>query len=729
MFIFYDRLVKSAALRKHPPYAAHTPTGTLNEHMRDFFKHAALALTTSSTLFLWTPLYLAYLSRDDLNFNLLDSLVVYGTFTVAAGIIFYIIAQLLKAVRLSSVASASLYFLLFWALISGFMLPLVEQGGMVSAEDLKTNSSNVVLVFVFSSILTALAFTRLKQATHAFVFVLILTSIGPIAPEIFKALASAERFSTLSDTDNVIVLSLDGISGPIAKKVLDENPDLKLAFNDFTFYDNAISLAPATAASLRTELYGNINYRALAQTSTNLAKKLVDTPNSIKREQSASADIMTYGAYGIFNTESKDRVTSDDIANSSIQDKIAVILNFYPYVGARIGTAETAKLISLKMRPFLSKYLVSRQSERALIHQGDSWDIENTFNNEILVGLTESLQVKNKPRSVRYMHFLHTHFPVDLDRECNYRSYDRDWFDHNQNYQGLYGETYCGLKQTADLLQKLKALDIYDKTLFIVKSDHGAPALYFDDAPQNYSINDHIEWGYDRYRPLLMIKNYSTRHQGLSEYSELVSLGDLARTLCLHSPSNQRCDVFKGLDLLNPQIADSSPRLYLDFVKNAASTYNFGSQMTAEISRDKDFQRALVNSGKVKLSNAPLKLYAQRIADLNDIKVALEKYHQANGSYPISQGLDGFRSDWGRSAQDWIPGLAPAFIASLPRDPALSEQSVPQYLYQSNGVDFKLILHGDTVAASIAQIRNRYMLDPLRSSYSFGYWTTGGRNW
>lgn len=110
MFIFYDRLVKSAALRKHPPYAAHTPTGTLNEHMRDFFKHAALALTTSSTLFLWTPLYLAYLSRDDLNFNLLDSLVVYGTFTVAAGIIFYIVAQLLKAVRLSSVASAILYF-------------------------------------------------------------------------------------------------------------------------------------------------------------------------------------------------------------------------------------------------------------------------------------------------------------------------------------------------------------------------------------------------------------------------------------------------------------------------------------------------------------------------------------------------------------------------------------------------------------------------------------------
>jgi hypothetical protein len=697
--------------------------------MRAFFKNAALAFFTSSIIFLWVPLYLAYLSRDDLDFNLLDSLIVYITITLVMGVVLFAITKLFELIRLPIIASGALYLLLFWGAISGFMLPLVEEGGMVAPENLITNQKNLLIVGGLAAVLTLLAFTKLRTATFVFVLILAVTSVGTTVPELFKSVPTAERFSVISDTDNVIVLSLDGISGFVAKKVLDENPDLELSFKDFTFYENAVSVAPATKASIRAELYGNINFRALAPNSVGLSEKLVNTPNSIQREQAAGTDIMTYGAYGIFNTESKDKIISHEIINDRFQNKTSDIIDFYRHIGARIGTAHTAKLISDEIRTFLPAQFISRKFERSLVHQGASWDSDNTFNSDVLVALTDKLQVASKPRSVRYMHFLHTHFPVDLDQDCSYRSADKAWFDNHQNYQGLYGETLCGFKQTAKFLDKLKALGVYDKTLILVKSDHGAPVNYFHTSPESYTINNHDQWGYDRYRPLLMIKNYATHKDDLTDAGGLVSLGDIAKTLCLHSPDKEGCEAFKGLDLLDPKVPDTSPHLYLDVVKDASSGYNFSSQITAEVSRENDFPRALVNSGKVVLGHTLQELYSQRKANLDAIKVALEKYYLANGAYPVSQGFDGLYTEWGRSAQDWIKGLAPAFIASLPRDPEFSDKSTPQYLYQSNGVDYKLIAHGDLSGAVTAQTKDPDMSDPKRASFAFGFWSAGAKDW
>ena len=98
------------------------------------------------------------------------------------------------------------------------------------------------------------------------------------------------------------------------------------------------------------------------------------------------------------------------------------------------------------------------------------------------------------------MHFLHTHFPVDLDENCKYRSDSAEWFNNNQNYQGLVNETHCALQQTANFIDKLKELNLYDKTTFVVKSDHGATADYFSDAPDDnildgIQFNGNALWG------------------------------------------------------------------------------------------------------------------------------------------------------------------------------------------------------------------------------------------
>ncbi len=67
---------------------------------------------------------------------------------------------------------------------------------------------------------------------------------------------------------------------------------------------------------------------------------------------------------------------------------------------------------------------------------------------------------------------------------------------------------------------------------------------------------------------------------------------------------------------------------------------------------------ASLNSARLKARDA------RRIADLNQIKTALNFYYDSNNAYP-SVG------SWvsSRAAQPWLPGISPTYISSVPADP------------------------------------------------------------
>ena len=54
-----------------------------------------------------------------------------------------------------------------------------------------------------------------------------------------------------------------------------------------------------------------------------------------------------------------------------------------------------------------------------------------------------SLKSSNKSYSLRYMHFIFTHYPVNFDENCEYRSDSREWYEANQNEEGLKNLTMC----------------------------------------------------------------------------------------------------------------------------------------------------------------------------------------------------------------------------------------------------------------------------------------------
>ncbi|MEJ7931796.1 hypothetical protein WG922_17635 [Ramlibacter sp. AN1015] len=127
--------------------------------------------------------------------------------------------------------------------------------------------------------------------------------------------------------------------------------------------------------------------------------------------------------------------------------------------------------------------------------------------------------------------------------------------------------------------------------------------------------------------------------------------------------------------------------------------------------------------------NAPNPHVAIRLADLAKLKAALTDYFNEHGNYPASEKWDGLYSPWGRSSDDWITGLAPKHIPALPRDPRRNRDGQEQYLYRSNGTDYKLIAHGN--ASDCSQLRRQAasLLDPVRGCSAYGYWSPGAESW
>lgn len=130
-----------------------------------------------------------------------------------------------------------------------------------------------------------------------------------------------------------------------------------------------------------------------------------------------------------------------------------------------------------------------------------------------------------------------------------------------------------------------------------------------------------------------------------------------------------------------------------------------------------------LNNARVKARNV------RRLTDLKQISTALEMYYNTNNSYPNSGGnWDGLYTCWGESSSDWIAGLAPTYIGQLPRDPRNHTTCSEQYMYRSNGIDYKLISHQPE---NCANVKSNYpnLIDPGRDCWAFGYWTQGAVAW
>lgn len=120
------------------------------------------------------------------------------------------------------------------------------------------------------------------------------------------------------------------------------------------------------------------------------------------------------------------------------------------------------------------------------------------------------------------------------------------------------------------------------------------------------------------------------------------------------------------------------------------------------------------------------------IAKLNVYEKALEQYLAIHGAYPTTNETWQSQHD---NHNGFIPGLVPDIISTLP---LLATGSGGAWnndvLYRSNGTDYKLIIHNDTLCNAVQKI-SPALADPQRKDqwncWAYGYWSAGaqGSEW
>ena len=117
-----------------------------------------------------------------------------------------------------------------------------------------------------------------------------------------------------------------------------------------------------------------------------------------------------------------------------------------------------------------------------------------------------------------------------------------------------------------------------------------------------------------------------------------------------------------------------------------------------------------------------------RMQNLKDIRNALEDYRSRNGIYPVHTDPSGYDPNIGGKSGSWIPELSPRWMFRMPVDPLGSKLPNHQYLYFSDGTDYKLIAHGAEDAPAVAR-SHPTLDDPRRPAVAYGFWTSGARMW
>jgi hypothetical protein len=478
-----------------------------------------------------------------------------------------LINKTLRTSRIGNIFQILVEFLFFFVVIAGFFFPVSVSGGMIDPRDFPVNQTNLLLALSISVFLAYLASGTHRGAlyTGVFIFVLLNTTVS-----VHQLLFSERNYSNqkaitalhnISSEKNIFVVSFDGLSGSATRDVLSQDLPLSKDLAGFRVFDHVATSSPATSASTAASLYGNTNFKAF-YSSINQLWDSSPTDLLTNYLQNSGWHVSTYGAYGMNFSVSDRRIKS-----ASLNSVTAVEL--INYTIARIFTSKF--LLSRDRAEKFEKYLVGIEivkpgsdltlQEKISISNSPWWksDLATTmidfrrYLSDLRVGTTKPV--------AHFLHFTFTHFPVEFDRNCNFLGHETEWFESRQNRFGVEEESVCALKKFSELIEKLKSLNVYKKSMIIFKSDHGS----FE------ASANRIDW------------NLSP-----------VMIDDLARTVCVAALDEPHCYQYPGYDLMDGELMIPEDATATVFIPASnTSTFEYDTHISVSVKRHPDIVQNL----------------------------------------------------------------------------------------------------------------------------------------
>lgn len=313
---------------------------------------------------------------------------------------------------------------------------------------------------------------------------------------------------TFSSQQNIIHIVLDEQQSTIVEHLLQTDPSFSQKFQGFIFFPNTAANYRSTVMAIPAMLTGKV-YRNDSDKNVFLREVLSNNPFT-----------NTLEAHG-FDTQ-------------------IYTMPFY------CNKAEVKHCIPQpELSPDLSAYILLDYSlfkavpdiVKPSIYRNDHWLIHKRFVNPNLettfAGLNhlafqyfnEHFKVDDRPPTYKFYHSMITHSPAVLDKDCHLRLTRISRHD----LSGKADQASCAFSDIFTFLENLKQAGIYDNTLIIISSDHGANYL-----PPNQ--NDKIahskvdERHYTTALATLFIKPFNA--QGPLRRSEApIALNDIPNTI------------------------------------------------------------------------------------------------------------------------------------------------------------------------------------------------------
>lgn len=328
-------------------------------------------------------------------------------------------------------------------------------------------------------------------------------------------IATNTNFNTMSSDKNFVIFMTDSIGSSEFMDILDENPEYKKDFEDFTYFPDTLGCYPCTRNTVPLILSGELNknemefndFSTRAFNGSPFFQELSDRGYEINLYES---ELIWYG---------------------DMKYKIGNCMNNIDYeVPLELFAREQSKYIAYKYLPFPLKFLSKIESM-----DFNGVPIKYSWDDPVIYKIVNDSPVLNKTdkKSFRFIHTEGAHIPFLYDKDLN-----------DLTFPGTYEEKIeASIKMVNAYIKRLKENNAYDNTVIVIMSDHGNSNLK--------SSDDMLI----RANPMFMVKGVNEHHEfALSD--KPVSYLDLMDIYSRLLDDNTADEAFAG-------IPDSRERLYM----------------------------------------------------------------------------------------------------------------------------------------------------------------------
>lgn len=315
-----------------------------------------------------------------------------------------------------------------------------------------------------------------------------------------KISVTGDYMFSLSPEKNEIVFILDTFDASYMNNVLEEHPEYKELFSDFTYYNNVIGAYPTTKGALphilTGEKYDNSvpysEYIIGAYEKTELYDTLISNGYDVGLYCSKVFISADY-ADNLINIEKKELQPSSNIKLGLMMYK-STAFSYFPHI-----LKDKFWFYSGDFDQYIT---ISDKKTSAKPYSTDDISFYNSL-------VEDGLKLDNYNNAFRLYHLLGAHPPYTMTSDLK----------QNEDGTNAVEESLASLNVVLEYISQLKEAGIYDNTSIIVMGDHGG-----------------VEY---RHNPMLMVKSANSESE-FTISNAPISFDDLLNTMLYLATGNAK---------------------------------------------------------------------------------------------------------------------------------------------------------------------------------------------